>query len=348
MRTGKLKTLAFGLGMLSVTVSARHGVAKGSVAALTPMDYIEIQQLVARYGYALDTGAPEGTGSEYAGLFTPDGVFVGPGIPDNTDGRDKLAALARIPADGRARRGPTYVSHFLMNHLIEPSPEGARGTVYLLVVNFGEDGKASSLSMGGHYDDVYAKTAEGWRFKKREFFRGKTTLRPHLSTSSTPVMRPVPDAGKPAKDMLSAMDYIEIRKLVAGYAYGLDGGADNAYQYADLFAPGAVLFGRTTGRENNREPGAAGAAWAGVRPSFPDQRADRAFVNRGDWKAVSRGYRYQRKRDAELDLPGRALRRRIREDTAGVAVQITEPRAGEVGEPIVERRTGLLDQTRLM
>lgn len=48
------------------------------------------------------------------------------------------------------------------------------------------------------------------------------------------------------------------RNAVAGYAYGLDTGADNAYQYADLFAPGAVLFG-TSGRENianlaRREP----------------------------------------------------------------------------------------------
>jgi hypothetical protein len=54
------------------------------------------------------------------------------------------------------------------------------------------------------------------------------------------------------------MDYIEIRRLVTNYAYGLDTGADNGYLYADNFAPGAV-FGRTTGRENlanlaRREP----------------------------------------------------------------------------------------------
>jgi hypothetical protein len=55
------------------------------------------------------------------------------------------------------------------------------------------------------------------------------------------------------------MDYIDIRKLVAGYAYGLDGGRDNGYNYADLFAPDAVLFGTSHRRENianlaRREP----------------------------------------------------------------------------------------------
>jgi hypothetical protein len=231
---------------------------RSKVTALTPTDYIEIQQLVSRYGYALDTGAPEGTGNEYARLFTPDGVFVGPGIPDNTQGWEKLTALAQIPQGRGGRRGPTYVSHFLMNHLIEASAEGATGTVYLLVINFGGNAKPTTITMGGHYDDLYVKGPEGWRFKKREFVRGSVRLA--VAPSRTiEMMRPAPEpnAAK-AGQALTAMDYIEIRKLVAGYAYGLDGGADNGYTYADLFAPDAT-FGRTTGRENlaglaRREP----------------------------------------------------------------------------------------------
>jgi hypothetical protein len=245
--------------MSSAGTAQQRTPSARSPQALSPMDYIEIQQLVARYGYALDSGAPEGTGGDYAGLFTADGEFVGPGIPDNTQGREKLGSLARIQPGGR--RGPTYVSHFLMNHLIEPSPDGAKGTVYLLVINFGENGKASSLSMGGHYDDVYVRTADGWRFKRRQFERGKVSLPPPQGEiAPAAVMRPLSDQPKNQKgSTLTALDYIEIRKLVAGYAYGLDTGADNAYQYADLFASDAVLFGRTTGRENianlaRREP----------------------------------------------------------------------------------------------
>jgi len=248
--------VVMGLALLVSAVSP-HAQQKAAArptkaAALTPADYIEIQQLVARYGYALDTGAPEGTGNEYAGLFTIDGVFVGPGIPDNTIGRDKLGALARIAPGSRTRRGPTYVSHFLMNHLIEPSPEGATGKVYLLVVNFGENGAASSLSMGGHYEDLYARTPDGWRFKRREFFRGKVSLTPEQAAPAQVFSRPAESDHKPSgkAPALTAMDYIEIRKLVAGYAYGLDGGGDNGYKYADLFAPDALVFGRVSGREN--------------------------------------------------------------------------------------------------
>jgi hypothetical protein len=239
----------------------RPGLDPSKAAVLTPTDYLEIQQLVARYGYALDSGAPEGTGNEYAGLFTTDGIFVGPGIPDHTVGREKLRALARIPQGSRTRRGPTYVSHFMMNHLIEPSPEGATGKVYLLVVNFGENGAATSLSMGGHYEDVYARTSEGWQFKRREFFRGKVSLTPEQAAPARVFSRPAQIDRKPydTGPALTAMDYIEIRKLVAGYAYGLDGGGDNGYNYADLFAPGAVVFGSVSGRENianlaRREP----------------------------------------------------------------------------------------------
>ena len=42
---------------------------------LTPMDRIQIQQLIARYAYALDTGGRNGY--DYADLFAADGVFVG-------------------------------------------------------------------------------------------------------------------------------------------------------------------------------------------------------------------------------------------------------------------------------
>jgi hypothetical protein len=247
------------VGVFMVSAHAQPASKARKPMTLTPTDYIEIQQLVSRYGYALDTGAPEGTGNEYAGLFSPDGEFVGPGIPDNTQGHDKLAALARIPPGRPSRRGPTYVSHFLFNHLIEPSADGATGTVYLLVINFGGNGRPTTIMMGGHYNDVYVKGPDGWRFRKREFVRGKVAWGTEQPVSLTTI-RPAPEPEKRANgSSLTAMDYIDIRKLVAGYAYGLDGGGDNGYAYADLFAPDGHVFGRTTGREDianlaRREP----------------------------------------------------------------------------------------------
>ena len=34
---------------------------------------------------------------------------------------------------------------------------------------------------------------------------------------------------------LTAMDYVQIRQLVARYAFALDTGSNNGYDYADLF-----------------------------------------------------------------------------------------------------------------
>jgi len=51
--------------------------------------------------------------------------------------------------------------------------------------------------------------------------------------------------------VLSVEDYLQIRQLVASYAFGLDGGGNNGYDYADLFAPGAEFVRPpTTGRDN--------------------------------------------------------------------------------------------------
>ena len=130
---------------------------------LTAEDYIEIQQLVARYPYALDQNPDEGL--SYANLFTPDAVFRQP----RTEGRQNLATMA-----SRAPHGAKYTRHFLANHVIEATTDGAVGKQYLVAVDIGESGQPSSIFLGGHYEDVYAKTPEGWRFKTRTFIASAT------------------------------------------------------------------------------------------------------------------------------------------------------------------------------
>jgi hypothetical protein len=130
---------------------------------LTAQDYIEIQQLVARYPYALDQNPDEGL--SYANLFTPDAVFRQP----RTEGRQNLATMA-----SRAPHGAKYTRHFLANHVIEATADGAIGKQYLVAVDIGESGQPSAIFLGGHYEDVYAKTAEGWRFKTRTFVASAT------------------------------------------------------------------------------------------------------------------------------------------------------------------------------
>jgi hypothetical protein len=144
-------------------VAPTSSAPAGPGPRLTAEDYIEIQQLVSRYPYALDQNPDEGL--SYANLFTPDAVFRQP----RTEGRQNLATMA-----SRAPHGPKYTRHFLANHVIEATADGAIGKQYLVAVDIGEMGQPNSIFLGGHYEDVYVKTPEGWRFKTRTFIASAT------------------------------------------------------------------------------------------------------------------------------------------------------------------------------
>ena len=148
----------------------RAGEAKAPT--LTAMDYIEIQQLLARYSFALDTGADNGY--MYADLYVTDGVF------NKSKGREELAALAR-----GGRRGPTNVRNLGSYPIIRPSLEGATGIQYAQAINFGENRQPTELDHFGHYEDVYVKTADGWRFKSRTFVNESGSLRAQPTPSGS-------------------------------------------------------------------------------------------------------------------------------------------------------------------
>jgi hypothetical protein len=67
----------------------------------------------------------------------------------------------------------------MLNHVITPSAEGARGRIYL--VQLGMRGPGSVDRHGG-YEDVYVKTAEGWRIQRRMHVRNKYWHMPALQT----------------------------------------------------------------------------------------------------------------------------------------------------------------------
>ena len=170
------RKVLFSLVLLGVTFSkaplhAQQRDAPAPAASmLTALDYIEIRQLVATYAYAVDSGADEG--KVYAALFAADGVFADR-MGRETKGPEALAQLAR-----RNTRGPQSAFHFIVNHVIEPSPEGAIGKEFLLQLRIGEGERPNDVFGGGRYDDVYVKTAEGWRFKRRQFIPSEGSPRP--------------------------------------------------------------------------------------------------------------------------------------------------------------------------
>jgi SnoaL-like domain len=119
----------------------------------TTQDYIDIQQLYARYNHAIDTGNAEA----WADTFTPDGTF-------NTTNKNRDGLIDFIHRwvgqnNGANRR------HWNSNLVITPTRDGAEGTVYLMLLDVGVKPPAIASTM--KYTDVLVKTAQGWRFKSR-------------------------------------------------------------------------------------------------------------------------------------------------------------------------------------
>jgi len=139
-----------------------------SVQPLTALDYFEIQQLVAKYARAIDTCS--NNGYDYADLFTADGFFQ----PEQNgklgakfQGRERLAEVSGGGSRGCKNVGwiKQGVKHIYVNHIITPSPEGATGTVDMLMIGLGGD--PYRIRHEGYYEDVYVRTPQGWRFKSR-------------------------------------------------------------------------------------------------------------------------------------------------------------------------------------
>ena len=154
--------------------------------AFTALDYQEITQLINRYAYGIDTCA--NNGYDYADVFTPDGVF----IDKNSDagfkaggrvlakGREALATLVGGGSRGcKTKLVWTDWSHLMLNHEIVPTPQGAKGRIYL--VQMGMRGPGTIARHGG-YEDVYVRTQAGWRIQSRTHVRDKAWHNPLLQT----------------------------------------------------------------------------------------------------------------------------------------------------------------------
>ena len=186
-----------GTWVATVVVSACVGAAGSTFVeqvgaavkapSLTALDYQEINQLINRYAYGIDTCS--NNGYDYADVFTPDGVF----IDKNSDqgfaqggrvlakGRDALATLVGGGSRGcKTKLVWTDWSHIMTNLVVTPGPGGATGRIYL--IQLGMKGPGSVERHGG-YEDVYVKTKEGWRIQSRTHVRNKAWHNPLLQTA---------------------------------------------------------------------------------------------------------------------------------------------------------------------
>lgn len=139
--------------LLSVLVGGGSAVEaqEGSGGSLTAQDYVDIQQLYARYNFAIDSSDIEA----YVALYTPDGSF------NSFTGQDGLRTFMKNRTGGTRR-------HWNTNLVITPTPEGAKGAVYLMFLDVGM--KPPAVTGAGRYEDALVRTPRGWRFKKRQTF----------------------------------------------------------------------------------------------------------------------------------------------------------------------------------
>src|SRR5689334_23830936 len=125
MRTAFLACVVLSLALSGGAHAQAPPAAKPG--ELTALDYLEIQQLVAKYARAIDTCS--NNGYDYADLFTPDGAFIPsfqgkPGTP--FQGRERLAEASGGGSKGCKNVGwiEQGVRHLYVNHIITPTAEG--------------------------------------------------------------------------------------------------------------------------------------------------------------------------------------------------------------------------------
>lgn len=119
---------------------------------LSPQDYMEIEQLYAKYNWAIDAGDAEG----YADTFVDDGVF------NNFTGREALVGFINRFSQGD--NGGTR-RHWNTNLKIEGDGKTASGAVYLMLMDVST--KPASIVTMATYSDKLIKTENGWRFSQR-------------------------------------------------------------------------------------------------------------------------------------------------------------------------------------
>jgi SnoaL-like domain len=199
----QLIAIAFFAGMLSVVSMMVLTQSKEAKAAssptLTALDYIEIEQLVNRYPHAQDTCFNDGY--DYADLYTADGVFIDKVSDDGFNkggvvrarGREQLAGAVGGGKDGcqKPKKGKFSTpgdgafawngwSHLAVNHVVNPSPEGATGRVYLFMLGAADE--PNKMVRAGGYEDIYVKTPQGWRIKQRTHVRARAWHNPSMQT----------------------------------------------------------------------------------------------------------------------------------------------------------------------
>lgn len=128
----------------------------------TPEDRFAIKDLLARYGWALDTGDVDA----FVACFAPDGVmieevFEDPDVWQGRDGIRRLAEHYRGIANFPGRQ------HFAANILVTPTAEDRAQVRSFALVTECQGEPPYKLRFCGYYDDEIVRLDGQWHFARR-------------------------------------------------------------------------------------------------------------------------------------------------------------------------------------
>ena len=125
---------------------------------LSPADHLEILQLYNYYSRDVSSG----TRRSAAWVYADDGVFI--------DGERRFTGQPLKDLYGNLQKTQKAGTRFIMTApVVVPTAEGARASIYMMVVQ--RKAKDGPIEIGsfGKYEDRVVKTPKGWRFKERNF-----------------------------------------------------------------------------------------------------------------------------------------------------------------------------------
>ena len=150
--------LAIGLvGCLAIGGLVYAQTGGGRTAVLTAQDYTDITELYARLYQGADLREPD----LWLSAFAEDGVFQFPN-GDEVSGKKALAEWRAKTFAGA--RGDSKRRHWTSGIMLTPNPGGAISRAYFLLLDV--SGKQPVVTQSGRFDDVFVKTAGGWKFKR--------------------------------------------------------------------------------------------------------------------------------------------------------------------------------------
>lgn len=128
---------------------------------LSVEERLAIQELYARYNFAIDSG----NASAYADTFVDEGVLELPGRPAY-EGRVAIAGFVTLRSSD-PQPGISHSQHWNSSLLLEPKGDYVAGRVYLMLVAIQTATSEVHPVIHGYYSDVIVPRDGAWKFARR-------------------------------------------------------------------------------------------------------------------------------------------------------------------------------------